>query len=370
VPEGGRPRRRPGAGAWALAAASVVLSLAAAEAVLRMLPLTSVQRIRWQQQAQAGQIEVHPRGLYRLDPATGWTLAPGFSGRLHRPDFDIRLEVNRDGLRDRTFGARTPGTRRIFGLGDSFAFGWGVENEESLFKVLERRLNEGGGGRYEVVNAGIPGFGTYEELQLLRSVGLRYEPDLVVVAFYEGNDYQNNGEAPRRRVIEDGYLRDAPRGGGLGRALVRRSVVAGLVDAAVGGLARKRHFRSDVEKTKALLSDMKSLLDASHIPLLLVFIPDQDPDVYGRPRVLRAYDRLATGLTMGEARDELRAHCAARGIAYCALSGRFEEASLSPELRLKDTHFSPRGHEAAADEVAACVRDLVGLGAGVNEVRR
>jgi hypothetical protein len=103
--------------------------------------------------------------------------------------------------------------------------------------------------------------------------------------------------------------------------------------------------------------------------LLLVFIPDQDPDVYRRPRVLRAYDRLATGMTMGEARDELRAYCAARGIAYCPLSGRFE-GPLSPELRLKDSHFSPRGHEAAADEVAACVRDLVGLHPGANGAHR
>lgn len=370
MPEVQTPRRRAAAGAWILAAASVALSLAAAEAVLRLLPLTAVQRIRSRQQAQGGQSEVHPRGLYRLHPLIGWTLAPGFSGRFPGADFDVEVDANGDGLRDRTFGARPPGTRRILGLGDSFAFGWGVENGESLFKVLERRLNESGPDRYEAVNAGIPGFGTYEELQLLRSIGLRYEPDLVAVAFYEGNDYQNNGEAPRRRLIEDGYLRDAPRGGGLGRALVRRSVVAGLVDAAVGGFARKRHFRSDVARTKDLLADMKSLLAARRIPLLFVFIPDQDPEVYRRPRVLRAYDRLAVGTTPNQAREDLRAHCAARGIAYCQLSSRFEAAPESAELRLKDTHLNRRGHEAAADEVAACVRDLVGLHPGVSGARR
>lgn len=329
-----------------------------AECLLRVLPIPAVERISSRQRAQIGVREVHPRGLYRLDPTVGWTLTPGFSGRFRGEDFDILVDASPDGLRDRTFGPKPTGTVRILGLGDSFAFGWGVENGESMFKVLERRLNQSGSSAYEVINAGIPGFGTYEELELLKSVGLRYQPDLVVLTFYEGNDYQNNGDAPRTRVIEDGYLRDQPRGrGGVHRALVSHSVLAALTIEAFAGVTRKIRFRSDLRRSKDLLIGMKALLDARQIPLLLLFIPDQDPEVYRRPALLRAYDRLLTGTTLQHSRDEIRDLCVTSGISFCSLSNRFEGAA-SPGLRLKDTHFSRRGHEAAAEELLPCLRQL------------
>jgi len=340
-----------------LAVIATLVALAAAEVLLRVLPLTIGRRLRDRHQAQIGDREPHPRGLYRIDPAIGWTLAPGFAGRFRGPDFDVAVEANADGLRDPATASKAPGTIRLLGLGDSFAFGWGVENEQSLFKVLERRLRGPEGRPVEVVNAGIPGFGTFEELALLRSIGLRYQPDLVMVAFYEGNDYQNNAEAPRKRTVEDGYLRDATRESGATRWLLGHSVLAGLVETAISGLAIKRGFAPSVDKTKGLLAAMKSVLEANGIPLVLVFIPDQDPEAYRRPALLRAYDRLATGTSPAQAREQIRALCGARGIAFCELSSRFE-GEQTAGLRLEDTHFSPRGHELAAEEVLACLRTL------------
>lgn len=341
---------------WALAAAASAFSLVMAEGLVRLLPLPAVKRIAARQQAQLGAREVHPRGLYRLDPAAGWTLTPGFSARFRGEDFDVLVEANGDGLRDRTYGTKAAGALRILGLGDSFAFGWGVENDESLFKVLERRLNQSSGTTYEVVNAGIPGYGTYEALELLKALGPRYQPDLVVLAFYEGNDYQNNGDSPRSRVIEDGYLRDQPRGPGVKSTLVSRSVLAALVLEVFTGVKRKAGFRSDLRRSKDLLTSMKALLDAQQIPWMLLFIPDQDPEVYRRSALLLAYDRLAKGSTLPQARDEIRELCRVSGIPLCQLSSRFEGAA--PGLRLQDTHLSRAGHAAAAEELFLCLRQL------------
>lgn len=345
--------RPSGRAKWILLVLSIGFSLVMAEVILRLLPLPIVQRIRSRQQAQVGRREAHPPGLYRLDPEVGWTLAPGFSGRFIGTDFDIGVEANPDGLRNRAVGDRAPDTYRILGLGDSFAFGWGVENEDSLFKALERGLNKDSRLSYEVINAGIPGYGTHEALQLLRAVGLDYEPDLVILAFYEGNDYRNNGDSPRRRVIEDGYLREAARASTPARSVLERSVLAGLVSAKASGLVQKRRFRSDVRKTGELLQTMMSVLAAKGVAFAVLLIPDQDPEVYSRPALLRAYDRLAMGTTPLEARQELRAVCEAAHVPYIQLSARFEGASS--DLRLEDTHLNSRGHEAAADEL------LVGL---------
>ena len=114
-------------------------------------------------------------------------------GRFVRPAFDVECGPTAGACAIASRHAKAPGTFRILGLGDSFAFGWGVPVEASFFKRLEALLDGSHSGvTHEVVNAGIPGYGTYEALHLLRSVGRRYEPDLVILAFYEGNDYLNN----------------------------------------------------------------------------------------------------------------------------------------------------------------------------------
>ena len=350
-------RWRERAGTCALGLAATLVALLAAEGLLRRVPLAAAQRLKARQEARPGARPPHPRGLYRLQPEVGWTLAPGYAGRFEGGDFAIAVAASPDGLRDRPFGRKAPGTLRILGLGDSFAFGWGVESDEAFFKVLERSLNAGDAGRYEVVNAGIPGFGTYEALRLLHWLGPRYEPDLVVLAFYEGNDYHNNGDAPRPRVIEDGYLKDGPAAAGVWRVLRSRSVLAALADAGLSGLARKRRFASDLARTRELVGEMKASLERRGVPLLLLFIPDQDPESYRRPALLRAYDRVAAGVGPAEARRALREFSRERGIGWCSLSARFE--GEDGRLRLADTHFNARGHAEAAAELLACVRETL-----------
>ena len=275
-----------------------------------------------------------------------------------RPAFDVFVRANRLGLRDHEPAEKAPGTFRVLGLGDSFAFGWGVPLEASFFKRLEGLLDASRpGGSHEVVTAGIPGYGTYEALQLLRSVGPFYAPDLVILAFYEGNDYLNNASAPRKRRIDDGYLSEAAAGGdpGLSRLLVRRSALLTLLDDQWSRLGEKRAFRSSVEKTKALLAEMNAGLAERGVPLVVLFIPDQDPAAYARAPLIRFADRLQRGEDVFRQRRELAEFCQEQGIGFCRLSPRFEDAPGAPGLRLspEDSHFNAQGHALAAEEIHA-----------------
>ena len=68
-----------------------------------------------------------------------------------------------------------------------------VEDDETFSSVLESRLNdEGLPRRVEVINFGVPSFGTDQEYLSLREYGMRFSPDLVVLAFYAQNDVRNN----------------------------------------------------------------------------------------------------------------------------------------------------------------------------------
>jgi len=79
--------------------------------------------------------------------------------------------------------AKVPGTYRIEVIGDSIAKGFGTEQHEGTYpSVLERKLKEAGVAS-EVMNFGVEGYNTQQEVETLRDRGMRYSPDLVVLAY-------------------------------------------------------------------------------------------------------------------------------------------------------------------------------------------
>jgi hypothetical protein len=121
-------------------------------------------------------------------PGAGYTLMkPG----SHYEWQSIPVDINSHGLR----GPETPyekpsDTIRILNLGDSVAMGWGVREESTYGRQLEALLNEQGAGdqRYEVINAGVPGWNQENALAFLQAEGLKYEPDLILLDLTTVND--------------------------------------------------------------------------------------------------------------------------------------------------------------------------------------
>ncbi len=150
---------------------------------------------------------------YVPDPHLGTRLQPGFSGWFTREGRAF-VRVNRQGFRDRDHArVAEPGVFRIAVLGDSYAEAVQVDVAETFWSVLEKQLNsQPGDRRVEVMNFGISGFGTAQELETLRHVVLPWEPDLVLLAFVSGNDVRNNSwelEPMRLRPfyrLQDGRL--------------------------------------------------------------------------------------------------------------------------------------------------------------------
>ena len=144
-----------------------------------------------------------------LDAQLGWRHAPGLEKVFANEDGKGCLVVtNEFGNRGPAHGPeRRPGTYRILVLGDSFTEGVHVGEEELFTALLEQDDPV-----LEVVNAGVGGYGTVQELLFLREEGRKFDPDLVIKMFY-GNDLSDNcmsfspGLGPRPYArIENGQV--------------------------------------------------------------------------------------------------------------------------------------------------------------------
>ena len=121
---------------------------------------------------------------------------PGAGYTLMKPDSHyewqgIPVDINSHGLRGpETTYEKPPATFRILNLGDSVVMGWGVREEDTYGQQLEQLLNEEGSGdlRYEVINAGVPGWNLDNALAYLQAEGLKYEPDLILLDLTIAND--------------------------------------------------------------------------------------------------------------------------------------------------------------------------------------
>jgi len=136
--------------------------------------------------------------FYGPDPDRGWALRPGAHGRW-RKEGDADVRINRDGLRDAEHPvAKPPGEVRIAVLGDSCVESLQVPVEKTFWSLLETELarcpavSGGGGRRVEALDFGVSGYGTAQELITLQRRVWKYDPDLVLLAFYSGNDVRNN----------------------------------------------------------------------------------------------------------------------------------------------------------------------------------
>jgi hypothetical protein len=98
------------------------------------------------------------------------------------------LNSNSSGIRGATEHdyARQADMRRIVVLGDSFTFGEEVSDRETYCHFLDELLPDS-----EVLNLGVHGYGHDPMLLYLREEGVRYRPDVVIVAFVSADIYRN-----------------------------------------------------------------------------------------------------------------------------------------------------------------------------------
>lgn len=291
--------------------------------------------------------------VFTPNPVRIWDLTPGFQG--HREDWQERswvtISINSQGRRDSEVPLAKPaGTYRIALVGDSVAFGARVQVQDDFATRLEASLNARSTSlRYEVLNFGVPGYGTWQELSMLEDKALAYQPDLVLLAFVV-NDLSDNNQAGR-----SGYL-NMTRVQGVARFMRENSAFyrfmrEKLLSAEAQLALRDPCVGADQtycwETTRQLLDQMLELVRRRHVKFALIVFPTREQTSTPDPRLEARYQRV------------LADYARAQNIPAIDLLDVFTQHNAQ-DLFIDSYHPTEIGHALAANAILEQL-DALGL---------
>lgn len=139
--------------------------------------------------------------FYQRDAIRGAALRPGAEG-WYRKEGEAYVRINSDGLRDEEHAITKPANAyRIAVLGDSYSEALSVSFEEAFWSVMGKQVQQCpamSDKKVEVINFGVSGYGTAQELLTLREKVWKYSPDLVLLAVTTNNDVTDNLRALKK----------------------------------------------------------------------------------------------------------------------------------------------------------------------------
>ncbi len=285
-------------------------------------------------------------------------------GRPNQPFLGTRL--NPQGFFDEPFVvARTPGVRRIVALADSFGPGI-VPIEQNFLTLVDEGLDAS--TPTEVYNFGVPAINPGDYLHLWNTDAIRYDPDLVLVCVFVGNDFDVrksrsflHADALMSVAVVKRLL--ASRGGARGRGAGAQEPVA-LTEAAFLDVERGRARiceREPSRKTRRRYASTLAVLEQMHETigdkLRIVVIPDEFQvndtlweSVVGEDAARFDRDRPQRVLTE---------FFAARGVPCLDLLPALRAAEADGRTyEPRDTHWNARGNRVAADAIIAWLRGV------------
>lgn len=186
----------------------------------------------------------NPRLVYEYKPNTITNL------------FGTEIKTNEFGYRDYAYSrAKPPMVKRVAVVGDSIAFGFRVELDQTYAKILEKQLNAAG-RHFEVLNMGVAGYNTSQEAELFKTRGIYFEPD-VVVWNYSLND------------------KDLFADGGLSGYMMKTATPLHILGLLQYKWMKYREAKTDLGKRQVIsgLDELKSICEVRHIPVVVMVHP-------------------------------------------------------------------------------------------------
>ncbi|HEX2223417.1 MAG TPA: SGNH/GDSL hydrolase family protein, partial [Thermoanaerobaculia bacterium] len=328
----------------ALSVAALLFSVLFAEILVRLLgaaPEVGVIR--------AGRFQLSPNPLIGYEPV---------------PDLDYQGESlafydyvgasNRLGYRDRDHAEKKPaGTFRILVLGDSIAAGLGVKRYEETFPAFLEDLLREKGIPVEVLNFGVSGYNTRQEVETLKDKGLRFDPDLVLLAYTLNDRERMDGDILKTLLEAEGK---SPESAGLRRThpllvksalyrLVRFRVLPRQAVPAESQDAQNARVAQGIKQVSGdtvapSFAELARVAEAERIPVMVAVFP----------RFARFFSRYP----FRDQHDFVRGLSSQHGFHHLDLFEDFRACKRSTDEPLAVDVFHPTaaGHRCAAEAMA------------------
>jgi len=310
--------------------------------------------------------------LSHYDPLLGWRGVSGGQEVFTTKNSRTLLWHNKDGHRDIEHISDNLNTDAVVFLGDSFTWGYEVEEDQMFVSLLRKRLKA-----YEVFNLGHRGYGTDQSLLTFRQWQRQGPTKLVILCFYN-NDVEDNNSSVRydkakpKFEVRDGQLTltnvpvprinqwDQPSAPPPYRKLFKirdtllqshflhdiywrwndyqmRRRLSANPSAVVGASndpANRELF--DFKLTARLLRELRDEVEKRGAKLVVVYIP-----------VTPTYKDFAA-----PCENDLATTCKGLNVGYLDLTPALDRAFFRVFFK-GDIHFTPYGHRKAAEAIYA-----------------
>lgn len=331
------------------------------------------------------------------DPILGFRYVPGTNYWNAQGDgHPIVGTMNRFGWRDKDWSLqKKSGVYRVAVLGDSFVEAFQAESERTFLSLAEKALLEENEVRTELMNFGRSGFTQTEELIVLEREVVNFQPDVVVVFFFPGNDIADvspetasNALRPFYHLSENANLvldtkfsdSAAYRMRSRLNSLKHHSALLSLLGERYDAFSRRSEslslrkqmkegylslctktpsapFSRSYQINQILLRAMAEFASAAKVPMLLVTLdnPAYQPEVEARLQE----DDTSFNSTCFE--TDMRLLVQSVNIFHLGLQSVFRRAYLTDgkSLHGSDGHWNYAGHSIVADALAKRLAEIL-----------
>ena len=294
--------------------------------------------------------------FWAYDDLLGWAHRPGQHGRFVHPDFSVEVKISSQGLRDAEYPYERTSKHRMLVLGDSFGWGFGVEQDEVFSEILERRHPD-----WEIINASVSGYGTDQQLLYLERRGRRFAPDVVLLLFND-SDFENNSSGVQYWHNKPFFALDGERVILKNQPVPRPTLKQRLDRFFVGKtyllsrlykptLRRYLGWRQPGDRV-----DRGPYGSVEYKELMAQRLLDEMQD---RCREMQARLVLVSTPMLPVAHEVLEDWSRRTGVPYLALDASLAAAdSVLPLEFPHDQHWSPAGHAVAAAAIEEFLRSI------------
>ncbi len=332
------------------------------------------------------EFDLKTSNYYQKDDVLWWVPRNNIHGVHNKHgSFETTFNTNSSGIRDKEYSLNKPkGIQRIVVIGDSYTWGFGVNDSEIYTERLEAILPN-----TEVINLGVTAYSLWQEILYLKREGLKYDPDIVILGLCMndivwGMDHPKISDGEKKNALKKSdqvnikeYLKKyilhksslyqfiidrVYTSKRLVKAMIYlglRGPLIGFVDLDVALMPALRNYSDVVDKmwtvTESELINLKRLTSDKGIRLIVAVNPS--PLAIDETRFKQTISQSifdAKDFDLDKPYRLLERFAAKNNIEIIIPLNVFRQAHKQgkPLYLERDTHFNPEGHNLFGHKIA------------------